>query len=535
MRQLRATLGLLILFLLAMSACTGDPTATATLTPTLGATATATPGPTVTPTAVQELRANLQAEPSSLDPQLASLAHDISVIRQLLQGLLGFKPDLSLEPIVAAEVPSLGNGGISPDGLTYTFKIREDVTWSDGKPVTAGDFVYSIKRLLDPKLGSRNAGLYLGIKGAMAYLTAENADAQTLERLRDGVAVVAPDLRTLSITLTAPDATFLHKMALPPAYPARQDIVEQAGQSWTEAGNYIGNGPFILAEWVHQDHITLEANPNYWGAKPKLSKISFRMIADVNAELAAYLNDELDLSQVPPGTEKATLADSTLGNEVIRFSPLSTLALFFNTVEPPFDNLTVRRAFTMSLDREAWVDKVKNGVGQPATSWLPPGMPGHDPQLGSEHKFDAKKAKELLAGLDVPGSVTLTHFAAGDQPLMAQFIQAQIKENLGIDVELEPLDPPSWFQKVVGARQFQMTIVAFPADYPDPEAIMAPLFMTGGQQNIMGYSNTEFDAAAGQAVVELDPQKRLDLWKQAHEFVVADVPLHFSSTQRGSC
>ena len=512
-----------------------SPTATPSPVLTLATSTpspTTTPTPQPTPTVRQELRVNLGGEPTSLDPQIASFATDFSVILQVFRGLLGFKPDLSLEPVVVTQVPTVGNGGISEDGLTYTFTLREDVTWGDGKQVTAEDFEYSIKRLLDPEVAAPGSFLYTVIKGAGEYNGSGEADPATRQALRDAVGVDAPDRHTLRINLAGPNPTFLQKMALTFVYPVRRDVVEQLGDQWTEAGNYMGNGPYRMTEWVHQDHITLEADPEYWGPKPKLATINYKMIADPNSELAAYRNDELELGRVPPGTERAILDDPELGKEVIRSKKLTTIGLFFNTSVPPFDDVKVRQAFATAIDREAWIDKVKNGLGQPATSWLPPAMPGFDPELGKDYVFNPDRARQLLADAGFPGgegfpSVSFPFVNLLDQPLIAQFIQAQMKENLGVDVALEPLDPPSYGQRVIGARQFEMTSVGWSADYPDPESFLALLFSTGAPFNIMAYSNPEFDRLAGLASTELDQRERIDLWKRAHEIMVNEAPIAF--------
>ena len=338
------------------------------------------------------------------------------------------------------------------------------------------------------------------------------------------------DDQTLRITLAMPSPTFLQKMALVNVYPVRQDVVEGFGNQWAEAGNYIGNGPYIMTEWVHQDHITLEVNPSYWGPRPKLDQITLRMIGDPNSELAAYRNDELHFSRVPPGTERAILADPSLGQEALRTSDLFTLGLFFNTAAAPFDNVKVRQAFSTAIDRDAWIDQVNNGVGKAATSWLPPGMPGHDPELGQEYAFSRERARQLLAEAGFPGgdsfpSVTFTFANVGGERIIAEFIQAQMKDNLGVELTLEPLDPPAFFQRVLGARQFQITSVGWGADYPDPESFLAPLFTTGSGNNIAQYSNPEFDQLAGMAFTELDQQTRLGLWRRAHELIVQDAPV----------
>ena len=425
------------------------------------------------------------------------------------------------------------NGGISQDGLVYTFELRDDVTWSDGERVAAGDFEFAIKRLLAPLTGAPFSPLYFVIQGAPQYASSGEADEQARQDLRDAVAVVALDEDSLRITLAGPSATFLQKMALVPVYPVRQDIVEEFGDQWTEAGNYIGNGPFVMTEWAHQDHITLEANPNYWGSRPELTHINFKMISDPNAELAAYRNDELELSQVPTGIEVAILADPSLADQVLRAPSLFSFGIFFNTTIAPFDDVKVRQAFTTAIDREAWINSVKNGVGQPATSWLPPGLPGNDPDLGADYTFDVEGARRLLtlAGFGEDGqefpSVTYTFVDAGDQRLMAEFIQGQMKDNLGIDLILEALDGPSWEQRVIFGHQFELTPFGWFADYPDAESFFAPLFTSGSFLNVTGYSNSSFDSLAGLASAELDQEARLGFWTRAHELLVREAPVAF--------
>ncbi|MGI2335446.1 MAG: ABC transporter substrate-binding protein [Dehalogenimonas sp.] len=334
------------------------------------------------------LTVNLAGEPAQIDPNFASWAAERSVISQVFEGLLGFNQDLSLKPAVAAEIPSLTNGGISADGKTYTFKINPNATWADGVKVTANDFEYSIKRMLNPDEAAEYASFYYDIVGAEAY----NSGTGT----KDAVGVKALDASTLEIKLQDPRPTFLSIMALWPAYPLREDIIATYGTQWTEAGNYMGNGPFMLSEWEHQDHMTFIPNPNYWGTAPKLTKITFKMITDTNAALAAYKNNELDITAPPAGTELATLADPVYGKQVVRYNELVTFSLQFNMTAAPFDNKLIRQALSCAIDRSAYIDQIRGGVGTVALSWIPPGMPGYDPDLGKEWDFNPTKAKQLL-------------------------------------------------------------------------------------------------------------------------------------------
>ena len=501
---------------------------------TIAPAATAAPSPTpgLPLAAKQELRLNLGGEPESLDPHRAFSLPAFSVIRQVFQGLLGFTPNLTLEPVIATQVPTVENRGISPDGLTYTFVLRDDATWSDGRPVTAGDFEYSLLRLLDPALAAPFSPQYLVIEGALDYNDSGDEDPGLQGRLREQVGVKALDDLTLSVTLERPSPTFLQKMALPPAYPVREDLVEQLGDGWTEAGSYVGNGPYTMTEWVHQDHITLEPDPGYWGTPGTLTKITLGMIIDLNAEFAAYQAGELDMAQVPPGHEGAVLADPELSQQVVRVPSLFTFGVFFNTVEPPFDDLMVRQAFSTAIDREAWIEDFTNGVGKPATSWLPPGLPGYEPGLGDEYAFDADRAAELLAQAGFPGGqglpqVILTHVDAADQQLMAEFLQSQIRENLGVEVDLEALDGASYNGRVVTAGQFQMTPFGWVADYPDAENFFSLLFVTGAPINITRFSNPEFDDLAALAAGEFDQEARIALWTRAHRILVGEAPVAF--------
>ena len=490
---------------------------------------TAAPTATSKGTGAQVLRVNLAGEPETIDPNKASWADQLSVIRQVFQGLLGFNQDLSLKAVVATQIPTVANGGISADGLTYTFKLRTDVTWSDGQKVTAKDFEYGIKRMLSPELASEYASFYYDIVGAQDYNGATTADAATKTQLRNAVGVKALDDYTLEIKLAQVRPTFLSIMALPPTDPTREDIITQYGDSWTEPPHYIGNGPFILTEWAHQDHMTFKPNPNYWGAKPNLTEITYKMITDVNAELASFKNGELDMSRVPPGTEKATLADPSLNSQILRFNELTTFAFQFNVTKAPFDNVKLRQALSTAIDRVAFVDKVRAGVGKPALSWIPPGMPGYNPSTGTQYTFDVAKAKQLLADAGYPDISKLPELkfqyadSAGNR-VMSQFLQGQMKDNLGINITLEPMEPKA-FTAFVNAGNHTWAWFGWGADYPDPDNWLPELFGTKAGNNHTLYSNPQFDALAKQAKAELDNTKRLQGWDQAQTMVMNDAPI----------
>jgi oligopeptide transport system substrate-binding protein len=480
----------------------------------------------------QVLRANLSGEPAQIDPNRASWSTERTVIMQVFEGLLGFNQDLSLRAIGAKQIPTVGNGGISADGKTYTFELNTKVTWSDGKKVTAHDYEFSIKRLFSPDLAAEYTSFYFDIVGGEEYYSAVDADDATKAQLKDAVGVTAIDDDTLKIQLNAPRPTFLQLMALWPVYPVREDIITQYGEQWTDPTHYIGNGPFVMTEWVHSDHITLVKNDKYWGTKPKLDQVVFKMITDVNAEFAAYQNNELDISQVAAGTEASTLADPVLGPQVLRYAELVTFGFQFNLDVQPFDNKYLRKAINAAIDRESFINNVRGGVGKPAYSWIPPGMPGYDESLGSDYHFNVTKAKEFLVqagyredGADVP-TLRLQYADTGTNPTIAQFIQNQLKINLGITVDIEPMERAA-FSQMVNAEQHTWAWFGWGADYPDPDNWLPELFGTDAGNNHTNYSNPAFDALCAQATNELDNTKRLALWAQAQEMVVDDAPVLF--------
>ncbi|QNT76536.1 ABC transporter substrate-binding protein [Dehalogenimonas etheniformans] len=336
-----------------------------------------------------KLRLNLGGDVNTLDTNIASWASSLSILFNLFDGLLGFDQNLNLVPVVASVLPSTTNGGISADGKTYTFTLKSNVTWSDGKPCTAADFEYSIKRMLAKDTAAEYASMYFNIVGGEAY----NAGTGPVT----GVGVTALSATSLQIKLVAAQPTFPQVMALWPVYPVRKDVIDSKGSTAAfQAGNLIGNGPFTLTEWVPLDHITLKANANYWGTKPTLTEITFKQITDSQASLAAYKNGEIDMTGVPAGTEKATIADPTYGPQIVRGADLTTYAFQYNMTKAPLTNKLLRQALATAIDRDTYINTIRGGVGHPTTCWIPPGMPGYDATIGAAYKFDAAKAKTLL-------------------------------------------------------------------------------------------------------------------------------------------
>ena len=485
-----------------------------------------------------EFRINMEVEPDTIDPNRANFATSILVASQVFEGLLTYDKELKLVPGAAREVPTVANGGISSDGKTYTFRLGRDLKWSDGKILTAKDFVYTIKRSLDPRLAAPYASNLYDIQGAEAYNTAlgtkadpkQTTDAQ-LSVLRDAVAVSATDDTTLVVKLAAPRPSFLQLMALWVAWPVREDVVTKFGEQWTEPPNYIGNGPFVLSKWSHGERLEFTPNPNFHGQKPNIDKLVMVQIADANQAYLAYQNGELDATVVPDANTKLVQADSNLSKQTVRYNELTVFGYQFNAKEPPFDNPKVRQGLAMAVDRNALIEKIAQGIGKVAYSPVPPGMPGYDTTAGKQFDYNPTKAKQLLSeagytDLSKLPKITFTFTDTTANRLRAEFFQGQMKQNLALDVTLEPLDSKTYQQRF-NARQFTMVFGGWGADYPDPDNFVPELFKTGSGNNRTNYSNAQVDTAAKGCQSEIDEAKRIAACTQAQTLVTADQPWIF--------
>lgn len=475
----------------------------------------------------QTLRVWLDGEPDYIDPSIADFATAVAVSKNVFATLLRFDPTTGeVLPYAASEVPSLENGGISEDGLTYTFKLREDAVWEDGQPIQAQDFVYSIQRLLDPRLGSYYGTTYYTeiIEGGADLAFAEDADEATIQQLRDAVKVRALDDRTLEVTITRPSTTFNLLMALWPTAALRQDVIGEHGDiansAWTEAGNLVASGPFRLAEWNHGSSIVLESNPNFWDEEmtPVLDRIVFQIIEDQNTAFSAYLAGDLDAVPVPVADLRRVAADDEFSDELQRVPLAVTFGFEFNQTRPPFDEMEARRAFCQSVDRATLVNEVQQGLGVPTTSWLPEGLaPFFVEERGQDLAFDPESALQLVldpaSGRAAYPAVSFSFANVDPNGTRAEFLQGQWKEYLGIDVTLDPLDPPA-FGEAFGSGSFDLALIGFGQDYHHPENWLL-LWKSDGGLNAGGYSNPEFDSAVDEAMNESDPDEAAKLWQEA--------------------
>jgi oligopeptide transport system substrate-binding protein len=521
-------------------AATAAPEATAVPEPTAEPAATAEPAPAAGNAQPGVLRLNTNSEPDNVDPQQSSFLSEIQFIMMAYQPLMMF--DLEMKPIPGAAE----SVEASADGLKYTFKIRSDSKYSDGTPLTAKNFEYAWQRLADPETAGQYQSLPCGIiKGYSEYsaaacqgLTMTDTMALDLEALKADYGVKAIDDSTLEIELTTPAPYFLAMAALWIGAPVREQDAAQGIDWWYDPVNYIGNGPFVLKEWEHGVKAVWEPNPNYVGplGPVKLKQVVYNMITESQVAFQAYQNGELDVLAVSPEDLSAVESDPVLSKEVVNTVGSCTEYFGFNQNYPPFDNLKVRQAFAQAFDREAWVRDIYSGIGTPTQSFVPPGFPGYQPEL-QPWPFDPAKAKATLAEAGYPDGqglpeIKLSYAASARNDARFSWVASQIKENLGVDVTLDPIDTTA-FSALQKEGKVPFFRTSWCADYPDPQNWISLWQNEGLLSSRYGYSNDAFDALIKQADIEQDAAKRAELYAEAQPIMLQDVPAVFVRVDGG--
>jgi oligopeptide transport system substrate-binding protein len=452
---------------------------------------------------------------------------DVAFISLNFSGLMTFDPK-TLEPIPA----NAESYTVSPDGKTYTFKLRKKLQYSDGTPLTARNFEYAWKRLVDPDLASEYASIAYDIVGAQEYNTADirQVGEEGLQKLREAVGVKATDEETLVFTLKNPAVYFPSIAALWVGYPTRQDIVEKEGDKWaTQVESYIGNGPFILKDWEPQTKAVWEANPNYYLGRPKLDRLEAVVIQEQDAAMA-YKNEEIDWVRVSAADLESIQKDKVLSSELHRYPSSCTWYVGFNTKRPPLENVKVRQAFAQALDREGYIKDILQGVGKPAYSFIPPGIPGYEPGLVL-WKFDPVAAKQTLAEAGYPDGKGLPEIRftfSGQVTPGIQWLQAQWHDNLGVEVKLDAVESRAYHSMLQRQETTpQLFTLGWCADYPDPQNWLTMVFHSGSTIQRTGWKSAEFDRLVKQADGEQDKSKRLSLYSQAQHILVTEAPVVF--------
>ncbi len=507
----------------------GGAEATAT-SPAAEATQPATGGGSAQKGIPGVLRVNWGSEPATIDPQKMSFVGEIAVGELVFEGLMELNEELEPVPAAAEKCEA------SADGLVYTCTVRDGLKYSDGTPLTAKNFEYAWKRLFDPTLPGREyAFVAYDIKGAQELSEMEDtSDKAKLDAAWANLGVKALDDKTIQFTLKQKAAYFPYILALWTGWPSRQDLVEAGGEDWTTKDNgkyYVGNGPFIMTEYSEQG-MKFKANPNYRKGEPKIKEIRAVYINDSAVSFQAYRNGELDVVGVAPEDYQTVQNDPQLKSEFIQWPGSCNFYLGFNTKKPPFDNVKVRQAFAQAFDRKDYVDNVLKGLGQVALSFIPPDRPGYDPDL-KMWEFNPEAAKNTLAEAGFPNGqglpeIKLTYSSSPRNKTRMEWVQNQIQKNLGITVQLDPVEPKAYTELVKDpATTPQVFFLGWCQDYPDPQDWLTLVFHSESTITHIGWKNDEFDQLTRQADQEPDQQKRLQMYKQAQEILVREAPAVF--------
>lgn len=406
-------------------------------------------------------------------------------------------------------------------GSVVHFTLRNDVTWSDGSPVTAHDFEFAIKRNFDPATASQYAWALYQIEGGEAYNSGQTDDPNT-------VGVKALDDTHLEIRLREPTPYLPMLTALWVTYPLKRDLIEQFGAEWWHPENAITNGPFRVQSWEADQKWTVVRNENYWDTLPTIERVEYTLFEnDETQALAAYEADELDIALVSAADMERASNDATLQHELNVWTRSANwhLRLDMSNEQSPLHDQRVRQALYLTIDRERLANNVLKGTMKPAWTFLPPGTVGYNPNARLQGSVD--NAKQLLADAGYPDGAGFPGFkfvfvqTQGDAPLIAQALAGMWKEALNIDVELTPA-PNNW-RELIKTEPYDLYLGRWYADYEDPQDWHNLLLVE--DHGSTHYANEQWIAAANAAKVELDSDKRRQMYEAVETDLIADAPI----------
>ncbi|MBU3146493.1 peptide ABC transporter substrate-binding protein [Clostridium sp. CF012] len=476
----------------------------------------------------QFLNGYLRAEPKTLDPAIATDRYATETLVNCMEGLTRIEQDANGKDVI--KPAGAKDWKTNADKTVWTFNLR-DFNWNDGKPVTAQDFEFAIKRALNPKTASTYAFILFPLKNAQKY----NSGKAKIEE----VGIKAIDAKTLEFTLEKATPYFLDLTYFKVMYPQREDIVKANGEKFgTEANTMVYNGPFILKNWAHQSKIEFEKNPTYWDKDSvKLEKLTLNILKDETSRMNSLSSGAIDyvLADKAEWIEKFKATNKF---DVATFNEPSESYIHFNQKDKYFKNAKIRQAFSLAYEREKVVKVLYKGLAQPAYGWCPPtlqiGGKDYREKVGIEPvkafkaaNPDAKKLlveglKEIGENPD-PAKATFSYLESGTDAKareFAEYNQQMFKQNLGIDLKVEYVE---WAiaQKRSDAFDYQMTGVAWNGDYNDPNTFF-DMFMTGANVISTGWSNPKYDNLIKEAGNTIDPEKRTEFFKQAEQILLVD-------------
>lgn len=501
------------------AATTGAAGATPTAVPAGTPYPVSTAGVPPSPTPAGAIQADQQIlnmageDVNTFDPALASDVGTSFVLRQLYSGLVQLDKNLNVVPDLAAKMPDVSEGS-----TLYTFKLREGAKFQSGKEVTADDFKYSFERAADPKLIAPDGPTALPAANYMI-------DIEGVQDKLDGKATEISGIRvkdkyTLQIKLLAVRPQFLSKLTYNVFYVVNKDAVEKGFEQ------VDGSGPFKLVDYKRDQYIKLGRNDNFYLGAPRLASINMALGANAANSSVLYEQGKIDLTELGASAdvERALDPGGTLNKELVVKPQLNLTYLAFNTHARPFDDIKVRQAFSLVVDRPRIARAMFENKVKPATGILPPGLPGYTGNPGPL-SYDIGKARDLIAQSSYRSPANLPHiilYSTGDP--LAGVLQATYKDAFGIDLEVRSYDLKE-FQSGLNQKQFQMYLYGWTADYPDPENFLRSLLGNSSPFNESGYNSAAFEDLMKQGDQQTDAQKRLDLYAQAEQVALGDAPL----------
>lgn len=463
------------------------------------------------------------SEPQSLDPALIQGVPEHRIYMALFEGLMIF------DAKTGKAIPGLAESyKVSKDGTVYTFKLRK-ANWTDGTPITAQNFVDSWLRILDPATASNYASMPADmIAGAKEYNTGKGP--------KEGVKIKAVDPQTFEVTTVGPmpyviEALTHYAYAVMPMH-----AIAKHGKDWIKPANFVGNGPFTLKEWKPQDRIVAVKNEKYWDAKNvKLKSITFLPIEDQATAYDKYKAGEIDWT---PDLDQNRIAEIKLRKDYQAKTGTTVYYYIFNVTKKPFDNVKVRKAFSMAVDRKQLVEQVLNNVGDVPTGGLVPPMGSFVTTKGNT--FNPEQAKKLLAEAGFPGGkgfpkFTLIYNTSNRHKKIAEWVQQQWKTQLGVNIELQNLEWNTFLDTRSKTHDFTMSRAGWQADYQDPQNYLEVLLKTGSGNNDGLYSNKKADALLDKANRMPGGAARDKVMMQAEEIMItqdqAVIPFFFYVNQ----
>ncbi|MFO1449396.1 MAG: peptide ABC transporter substrate-binding protein [Opitutaceae bacterium] len=457
-------------------------------------------------------------EPQDLDPQSVTGVYEARILRALLEGLVCTGADQSVTPGVAK------SWEISPDGLVYTFHLRADARWSTGAAVTALDFVRSYRRLLTPSFGAPYADRFYYVAGAEAYHRGTLRDfSQT--------GFQALDPQTLQLTLHQPAPFLLDLMTRVEWLPVPMEVIEKVGPAdrpgnrWTRPEHFVGNGPFLLTSWRAGQKIVVSRSPTYWDRSHlKLDEIHFYPVENPEVEERMFRTGQLHVTSALPLTKIAAYRREA--SPALRIDPWGGLNFYvFNVKRAPFNDVRVRRAFSLAVDREAIVKNVSLAGDEPAYHTVPNGLAGYRSNQG--FTMDVTEARRLLAEAGYPGGkgiapIQLLYNTSENHRAVAEAVQQMWRKNLGVSVSLTNQEWKVYLDTVKSTRDFQIARSGWLMSEPH---LHLDRWATGNANNDANWSHSGFDRLLQASLAAPTLTARYELYQQMEKIMVDEMPI----------